>query len=181
MLDRSALCKLNDEEEEASFKATGVVKIIIQSAHIGRVHGLWRRPPSPYVSIHVNRTQASTDAQIKTYVTLPPSKSRLNFSYHSYDPSWMEQTFFLLVKSTKEEIKLILYDHHAHRKHGLLGAASFDMSRINGSGVVLDAHLPLLKAKKPKGDLLCSLFYYPISTSTEDKNSKSKHNPRNKS
>lgn len=171
ILDRSALCFNFESEERASFEATGAVKVIIQSAHIGPLHG-WKRPPSPFVSIHVNSTQASTDAQAETYAARAYSECTLIFFRDSYDPSWMAQTFFLLVKSPKEKIKLILYDHHVHRKHGLLGSASFDMSLLTESAIVLDARLPLLKGEKHRGDLLCSLFYYPISKSLDDKNSK---------
>ncbi|KAJ7756481.1 hypothetical protein DFH07DRAFT_481272 [Mycena maculata] len=153
MLAHSAPCDMNNEElrQASEFDATGAVKIIIQSAHIGDRHGRWKRPPSPFVAIRLNRTRAMTDAQTETY-----------------DPSWITQTFFLLVNSPQEELNLVLYDQHAYRKHGLLGAASFDISHLAESGFALDAHLPLLKEKKRRGDLLCSLWYYPISASPED-------------
>ncbi|KAJ7693679.1 hypothetical protein B0H17DRAFT_492717 [Mycena rosella] len=80
----------------------------------------------------------------------------------------MAQTFFLLVKSPKEELRLIVYDQNALRSPGLLGAASFNMSRLLESGMAVDAQLPLLKEHKQQGDLLCSLFYYPISVESAD-------------
>ncbi|KAJ7042622.1 hypothetical protein C8F04DRAFT_1252040 [Mycena alexandri] len=134
----------------ASFEATGALKVIIQSAHIDGADVWWQRPPSPFVSIRVNDTRTTTDMQAETY-----------------DPSWIRQTFFLLVKSPMETVQLKVYDHHEYRKHGLLGATSFDMNRLSANGMALDAQLPLLKEKKRKGDLLCSLFYYPISISPE--------------
>ncbi|KAJ7139745.1 hypothetical protein C8R44DRAFT_867858 [Mycena epipterygia] len=153
--EHSLFSSFNSKEEEVSLEATGALKVIIQSAHIDirGPHSWWRRPPKPFVLIQVNDTKATTGAQAGTY-----------------DPSWITQTFFLLVKSPKEELRLVVYDHHAHRNHRLLGAASFDMSRLAESGMALDAELPLLKEKKRRGDLLCSLFYYPILASPDNEN-----------
>lgn len=62
-----------------------------------------------------------------------------------------------------------VYDHHEHRKYdSLLGETSFDMSRLIGRGMELDAQLPFVKQNKRKGDLLCSLFYYPIMLSPNE-------------
>ncbi|KAF7339987.1 hypothetical protein MVEN_01916400 [Mycena venus] len=128
--------------------AIGALKIIIQSAHIdGSSCWRWRRP-NPSVAIRVNSTKVKTDTQSATY-----------------DPTWMEQTLYLLVASPKEEIRMRVYDHHEHRR--LLGEASFDMTRLIESGMELNAQLPFLKRRKRRGDLLCSLFYFPISRSLE--------------
>ncbi|KAJ7785920.1 hypothetical protein B0H16DRAFT_9690 [Mycena metata] len=138
----------------SSFEATGALKVIIQSAHIDGADAWyrWRRPPSPFVSIRVSDTRTATDMQADTY-----------------DPSWIRQTFFLLVKSPNELVTLKLYDHHAYRKHRFLGATSFAMDRLrSANGMALDAQLPLLKEKKRKGDLLCSLFYFPVLSSPEN-------------
>jgi len=53
-----------------------------------------------------------------------------------------------------------VYNHHEHRE--LLGEASFDMARLIESRIELDAQLPFLKHRKRRGDLLCSLFYFPV-------------------
>ncbi|KAJ6604265.1 hypothetical protein DFH09DRAFT_1067994 [Mycena vulgaris] len=44
------------------------------------------------------------------------------------------------------------------------------MTRLVESGMALDAQLPLLKQTKQKGDLLCSLCYYPILVTPENEN-----------
>ncbi|KAJ7655185.1 hypothetical protein DFH06DRAFT_1298753 [Mycena polygramma] len=127
-------------------EAVGAVKVIVQSGHINGPNWLGRAP-NPFVSICASGTKVTTDPQPATY-----------------DPSWITQTFFLLVKSPNEVIRMKVYDHHEHRKHNaLLGEASFDMSRLIESGMELDAHLALLKQNKRIGDLLCSLFYFPIT------------------
>ncbi|KAJ6501681.1 hypothetical protein C8R47DRAFT_1253553 [Mycena vitilis] len=127
-------------------EAVGVVKVIVQSGHINGPSWLGRAP-NPFVSICASRAKVTTDPQPATY-----------------DPSWITQTFFLLVESPNEVIRMKVYDRHEHRKHNaLLGEASFDMSRLMESGMELDAHLALLKQNKRIGDLLCSLFYFPIT------------------
>ncbi|KAJ7102309.1 hypothetical protein B0H15DRAFT_324788 [Mycena belliarum] len=150
----SRYCGSRSEDElDATLEATGALKIVIQSAHIGGARSRWKRPPKPFVSVKVSDSQAETGAQAETY-----------------DPSWIAQTFFLLVKSQKEQLRIILYDHKTYGKPEILGAAAIDISRLIKSGIVLDAQLPVLKESKQKGDLLCSLFYYPVSISPSNGN-----------
>ncbi|KAJ6575513.1 hypothetical protein B0H10DRAFT_2104004 [Mycena sp. CBHHK59/15] len=78
------------------------------------------------------------------------------------DPSWITQTHFLLVTSLAEDLELVVYDHHTHRKQSLIGMASFNISRLIESGMLMHIELPILKANRQMGDLLCSLVYYPI-------------------
>ncbi|KAJ7225894.1 hypothetical protein GGX14DRAFT_556638 [Mycena pura] len=152
--DDPALLNLQDEPQIAQdpFETMGVVKVIIQSAHIDtRNEWWWSRPPNPFVVVQVDVARATTSTQAATY-----------------DPSWLTQAFCLLVKSPKEDVKMMVYNSHRHRKYrSLLGAASFSMSNLTESRMSLDVQLSLLKARRRAGDLSCSFFYYPISMSSE--------------
>ncbi|KAJ7275419.1 hypothetical protein B0H12DRAFT_258766 [Mycena haematopus] len=141
----SRLCNVRSRpNNESDGHAIGALKIIVQSAHIDGPGWRWRRP-NVSVTILANSAKVKTDTQL------------------TYDPSWITSTFHLLVKSPKEEIKMRVYDHHEHRR--LLGEASFDVTHLIENGIELDAQLPFSKRQKRKGDLLCSLFYFPLALS----------------
>ncbi|KAJ7293187.1 hypothetical protein C8J57DRAFT_18714 [Mycena rebaudengoi] len=82
------------------------------------------------------------------------------------DPNWMTETYYLLT-SLQEDLRFLVYDHHTHRRRGLIGSASLHVSRFT-EGEMIDVVLQILKGKKRKGDMLCSVVYYPVVSSEEE-------------
>ncbi|KAJ6519447.1 hypothetical protein C8R45DRAFT_951531 [Mycena sanguinolenta] len=141
----SRLCSARTKpQNECEVRAIGALKIIVQSAHIDGPGWRWRRPNAS-VTIHTNSTKVKTDTQPTTY-----------------DPSWITSTFHVLVKSPKQEITMRVYDDRR-----LLGETSFEMAHLIESGMKPDAQLAFSKRHKRRGDLLCSLFYFPIALSSK--------------
>ncbi|KAF7320037.1 Ammonium transporter [Mycena kentingensis (nom. inval.)] len=125
-----------------SVETVGVLKVIVQSAHIEPNLRRWCcRPPSAFVAVQAT---ARTKIQPETH-----------------DPSWLEETFYILIKSAKQDVQLQVYDARRHRRDKLVGTASFSV----GGGLQVDTQLPILKKRTGQmmGDLSCSLFYYPVN------------------
>ncbi|KAF7367223.1 Tricalbin [Mycena sanguinolenta] len=142
----SRLCNARTRpKNEFEGRAIGALKIIVQSAHIDGPGWRWRQPNAS-VTIRTNSTKLKTETQPTTY-----------------DPSWITSTFHVLVKSSKQEVEMRVYDDRR-----VLGEASFDMSLLVESRMKLDAQLPFSKHHKRRGDLLCSLFYFPIALSPKN-------------
>ncbi|KAK7064550.1 tricalbin [Favolaschia claudopus] len=135
-----------------SLEVIGVLKLIIQSAHIDGPDGIlqWRQP-NPSVTVILDDRQVETGVQAATY-----------------DPTWITSTFYLLVKSPEEDMTLRVHDQGKYRKHRIIGEAFLAMKHLLDSRVQLNVQLPFLKHHKRRGDLLCSMFYFPVIPSQEN-------------
>ncbi|KAF7306593.1 hypothetical protein MIND_00450600 [Mycena indigotica] len=129
--------------ERSVFQSTGILKVIIQSAHIDSGVRWCLQPPSPFVVVQGGFVFQRTKTRD-----------------HTYDPSWLEETLFLLVSSADENVKLKVYDAHRHWKNRLLGVAVL-------RGGTLDTQLALLRRGQKVGDLSCSAFYYPAEAADD--------------
>ena len=72
------------------------------------------------------------------------------------------ETKFIVLKSLDDNLVLSLFNHHAHRKHNLLGASRYQLSKLREVTSEGGLVLPLFKRNKVRGELLVDVIFYPI-------------------
>ena len=78
-----------------------------------------------------------------------------------YNPSWNE-TKFILVNSLSETLCLTVFDWNEHRRDSELGAATYDLIKLNEDAVQEGIEAKVLKDGKERGELRFDLSFYPV-------------------
>ncbi|KAI0067953.1 tricalbin [Artomyces pyxidatus] len=128
--------------------AIGVIKVTVHSARSIKGNKIGGGTPDPYVSLSINNRAelAKTKWKESTYV---------------HNPTWNE-TKFILINNVTENLILTVLDYNEHRKDTELGAASFELSKLNEDAIQdgLEAHI--LKDGKERGELRFDISYFPV-------------------
>ncbi|TFK41290.1 hypothetical protein BDQ12DRAFT_711072, partial [Crucibulum laeve] len=134
------------KSESKSREVIGVIRVIIQSAHISERVVLWSVRPSISTRIRINQQQVgSTGRQIRTR-----------------DPNWFSETHYGLVYSLDDVLNLDVIDYGLFDWPVLIGSAVTTLSKTERGFFHTNRKLTLGKRQKQRGNLLCDLFFYPI-------------------
>ncbi|EPQ61056.1 tricalbin [Gloeophyllum trabeum ATCC 11539] len=126
--------------------AIGVVQVTIHSGRSLKGSKIGGGTPDPYVSLSIsNRGELA----------------RTKYKHSTYNPSWNE-TKFLLVNSLTDTLVLSVFDYNEHRKNTELGAASFDLSKLQEDATLENLEVEVLKDGKERGMLRFDLSFYPV-------------------
>ncbi|KAF8898447.1 C2 domain-containing protein [Infundibulicybe gibba] len=124
----------------------GAIRVTVQSSQIIPWSKLLGGSPDPFIAISID----SGDEIVRT-----------SAKNHCFDPTWME-THYIPVNTLNASLKLTLYNHHAHWKHTFLGAARFNLSKLQGDPALGGISARLSKDQKERGEVLFDLAFYPI-------------------
>lgn len=72
------------------------------------------------------------------------------------------ETKFILVNSLQDPLVLNLMDYNEHRKDTNLGAATFDLLKLQDDASIESTKQPIYKDGKDRGELRFSISYYPV-------------------
>lgn len=79
----------------------------------------------------------------------------------SINPTWNE-TLFILVNSIQESLILDLFDFNDHRADTELGAATFELARLQEDATQEGINSTIFKDGKDRGELRYDVSYYPV-------------------
>ncbi|KAI0318989.1 tricalbin [Amylostereum chailletii] len=126
--------------------AIGVVKITIRSARGIKGSKIGGGTPDPYVALSINNRG---------------ELAKTKWKRNSANPSWHE-TKFLLVNNLAENINLTVLDYNEHRKDSELGAALFELNKLQEDSSQDGVEAPIFKDGKEKGLLRFDVSYFPV-------------------
>ncbi|KAH8120625.1 tricalbin [Phellopilus nigrolimitatus] len=126
--------------------AIGVLQVTVHSARALKGTKIGGGTPDPYVSLSINARQELAKTKHKE---------------STFNPTWNE-TKFLLINSLTETLTLSLFDWNEHRKDSDLGAASFELSKLNEDATQEGIEAKVLKDGKERGELRFDVSFYPV-------------------
>ncbi|KDQ54885.1 hypothetical protein JAAARDRAFT_37997 [Jaapia argillacea MUCL 33604] len=126
--------------------AIGVLQITVHSARGIKGTKLGGGTPDPYVTLSYNNR-----AQL----------AKTKYKHNTYNPTWNE-TKFLLVNTLGEQLTFNVFDYNEHRKDAEMGAATFDLSKLQDDAIMEGVEAPILKDGKDRGSLRFDVSFYPV-------------------
>ncbi|CAL1696266.1 unnamed protein product [Somion occarium] len=126
--------------------AIGVLQVTLHSARGLKGVKMGGGTPDPFVSLSINKR-----AEL----------AKTKYRHSTINPTWGE-TKFLLVNSLTESLVLTVFDYNDHRKDTELGAAVFDLSKLQEDATQDGIELPVLREGKDKGLLRFDVNFYPV-------------------
>ena len=79
----------------------------------------------------------------------------------SYNPSWGE-TKFILVNNLTESLVFSVLDYNEHRKDSEMGAATFDLTKLQEDATHEGIESKIIKDGKERGELRYDVSFYPV-------------------
>ena len=77
--------------------------------------------------------------------------------------------FILLINNLTETLNLTVFDYNDHRKNTLLGAASYELAKLQDDAEQENLQAALLKDGKERGEIRFDLSWYPVLAAEEGK------------
>ncbi|EIW86483.1 tricalbin [Coniophora puteana RWD-64-598 SS2] len=126
--------------------AIGVLQVTVEAARGLKGSKMGGGTPDPFVSLSINNRS---------------ELARTKYKHNTYNPTWME-TKFILINSLQESLVLDVFDYNSKRSNTTLGAATFDMQKLQEDAKIDGIELPILKDGKDKGSVRFNLSFFPV-------------------
>lgn len=78
-----------------------------------------------------------------------------------YNPTWVEIKF-ILVNSLQDQLVFTVFDYNERRKDTSLGAAIFELNKLNEDATFEGVELPILKDGRDRGQIRFDISYYSV-------------------
>lgn len=127
-------------------QAIGVLQVTIHGAQGLKNSDKFAGTPDPYVVVSTNGREVLGKTE--------PIKENGN-------PRW-NQTFNIIIASTKDTLTLQIYDYNEFRKDKALGTASFPLENIKTKPDHENLQLEVMANGKPRGLVLADVRFFPV-------------------
>lgn len=96
-------------------------------------------------------------------MSIPAIRTYIFFmsAFLRHNPTWNESKF-LLVNNLTDNLVLTIMDYNEFRKDTEIGAAVFELAKLNEDDTQDDLSQPILKDGKQKGELRFDVAYFPV-------------------